>query len=569
MSSWLNNIRDRLTSALQSMARNLLVAYLAVAIHILICNFFPISSYIFSSSSLYEVALKIFNLLVFSSVCAVFVAYLITINKSIAKYILLMLNLAACIYNYYFINFGIVMNDQLLLSMLFSLESNDIWSSMDWKIFFYVPAFFLTSTIALLLAFKFSADISVKINLQVIGLLLIDKLLATIFLSIILVGLLIGMFLYPILFYGVNTISEQLMPSYVLSRYPQIVKTHNSRKAVELTDYADYQFYNNMLDRNEPLVIVLVIGESLRSDRLSINGYHKPTTPLMQEIENLFSFKDVRACSTATATTIPCMLTDYSYVDWMDYLVSESYKPKYSVVNVFNSLDFDSVWLSSTNKDTGIYLNSNFNSAKQVILSNELRKKYLSKIKDFSDLLLVEGIDNKVEHNTIYILGTMGSHRTYSARYPQEFAKFTPDKGDSLEAINNAYDNTVVYFDNFIYQLTQKLANRNALLIYTSDHGESLGENGIYLHGAPIKTAPPEQLNVPMIVWMSDKFISNNPSSHANINQWHKLNRSGKVKFSHDFIFHSLIACAGIKSKTGKLNDSLNLCSDGFKQYLH
>ena len=101
MPSLLNYISNITTSALQSMARNLLVAYLAVAIHILICNFFPISSYLFASTSLYEVAIKLFNLLVFMSVCTLFVAYLITINKRIAKYMLLMLNLAACIYNYY------------------------------------------------------------------------------------------------------------------------------------------------------------------------------------------------------------------------------------------------------------------------------------------------------------------------------------------------------------------------------------------------------------------------------------------------------------------------------------
>jgi len=176
-------------------------------------------------------------------------------------------------------------------------------------------------------------------------------------------------------------------------------------------------------------------------------------------------------------------------------------------------------------------------------------------------MLLANEINADAEHDTYYVLGTMGSHREYFSRYPEDHAVYKPDMGGSLEAIGNAYDNTVLYLDKFIDALATKLNDKNAIVIYVSDHGESLGENGVFLHGAPFNNAPKEQTNVPMIVWMSDKFVMENPEKHQNIQQWAHANRQYIEPLSHDHLFHSLLDCAGIQSASNGIDSALSVCA--------
>ena len=103
------------------------------------------------------------------------------------------------------------------------------------------------------------------------------------------------------------------------------------------------------------------------------------------------------------------------------------------------------------------HIYKDFHSPNKITMSQELRKKHMSDLDDFGDLLLAYDIEPNVSKNSLYVLGTRGSHREYYSNYTRDFAKFQPDFGHSLEEINNSYDNSVLYFDSFMNELVQKL----------------------------------------------------------------------------------------------------------------
>jgi KDO II ethanolaminephosphotransferase len=359
--------------------------------------------------------------------------------------------------------------------------------------------------------------------------------------------------------YKLKTVLEQLMPSFILTQSSEIKLMYKSSKNYDLEGYDQYQFKLKDNNKNkDPLIVVIFIGESLRSDRLSINGYKRETTPKIQQIPNLFAFKDVLSCATTTAPSLLCMLTDEMQDQFISKFHDGSYQKKYSVAKVFKDLNFDVTVLSNANKDSGIYNYKNFHSPNKIITAHELRQKHMTKINDFGDLILLEEINNKVEKNSLYVLGTRGSHREYYSNYPRQYAKFEPDLGHSIEEINNSYDNTVVYFDIFMDKLVTKLKNENAIIFYSSDHGESLGENNVFLHGLPLNVAPKEQRNIPMMIWMSDKFIAQNTNQFNALKHNHKLHQANKLAIKHDHLFFTIVGCVNFESS--KIKDTLNLC---------
>lgn len=545
--------------------KTLLVAFICVVIHVFLANVVPIWGYIFSNSDLFIVTKNFLNVLFFSVSLSFLIAISLSINISITKAFLFIINLTASLYGYYALQFGVHMSDELMVTMLFFLEENDVFSSFDWLIFIYTPLIFIPSLLLTSYTLKKFGYVS-KYSFRVVQIVRSVFKKITIFFLNILFFILFLLSLYAsadinLLAYSLKTVSEQMMPWYLVARKSNINKLLNVYKSdLKLEDYDKFNFKYNATS-HEPLIVVLVIGEALRSDKLGVNDYDRDTTEHMRDIQNLFSFKDVISCSTTTAVSLPCMLTNESQDTWIDKFKTGAYTPKYSVAKVFGDVGFDTKWLSSANKDYGMYISKDFHGTQSVLLSNELRRQFLSKRDDFGDLLLVDALDVNVKKNTMLVLGTMGSHRDYYSRYPKDMAKYKPDIGSSIEAINNAYDNTVVYFDQFIFELTNKLKDKNALMIYISDHGESLGENGVFLHGAAVDTAPKEQRLVPMIAWMSDKFIENNPEKYKNIKNWAGLNARSKTQIRHDFVFHSLLDCSGIKSDSNGIDNKLSICS--------
>ncbi len=317
---------------------------------------------------------------------------------------------------------------------------------------------------------------------------------------------------------------------------------------------------------DEPLTIVIVIGESARSDHFSINGYGRETSPLMEKRHNLINFRDTTSCGVFTRVSLPCILTRAT---------AKNKAPSYretSLISVFKRLGFATSWFGAQGKfataDPTTAISGE--AATRVLL--EEREFLDNQVRDEQLLpLLDQALKNSLAPSLI-VLHMYGSHWQYSARYPTSFERFTPtcimtlsreravekqvDEikacGKNLDALVNSYDNSILYTDYFLDQVITRLEKKNALFVFTSDHGESLGEGGRFLHG---HDNAPENYRVPMFWWASDKFIGQHRA------QWDELMHKSNFSASHDVIFHSILDCAGVSSPV--IEKSLSLCHGG------
>ncbi|WP_375326919.1 phosphoethanolamine transferase [Candidatus Tisiphia endosymbiont of Nemotelus uliginosus] len=358
----------------------------------------------------------------------------------------------------------------------------------------------------------------------------------------------------------VITITNIIAPQFkLLTQYFPIQYLHNSYLYFSMNKIiaAGYENINQnfaFIDKaDDNLIVVLVIGESARFDHLGINGYPKDTTPYLTTITNLFSFK-AQASSNHTYIAVPSIMSRYSSKD-LDKSLKET-----SFLSVFADLGFNTYWIGTQT------LLQYLKSKKQSTIYDEVKfvmlpgGSTLLKMNDYDEKMLpyIEKFLDSSTGKQVIVVHMSGSHWNYSARYPKEFQKFTPGcnqivKSDpstcNIEGLVNDYDNSILYTDFFLFSLVKLLKNRNAFLIYVSDHAESLGENGYYGHGGPLI---PEQTTILLIVWVSDKFNMQHP----------ELVKSVKTylgsELSHDYIFHSILDCAGIQSTA--INKNLSLC---------
>ncbi|MFW3406470.1 phosphoethanolamine transferase [Aliarcobacter butzleri] len=304
-------------------------------------------------------------------------------------------------------------------------------------------------------------------------------------------------------------------------------------------------------------LIILVVGETARADRFSMNGYEKETNPLLKQ-EKIINFPNMYSCGTSTAHSIPCMFSIFGKDNY-------SYKKGISTENVLDVLkdtqDIAVLWRDNNSDSKGVALRVDYEDFKTPATNTICNEE------ECRDEGMLVGLENYIEKNKdrdiLIVLHQMGNHGpAYYKRYPKEFEKFTPVcKTNQLEEctqeeIGNAYDNAVLYTDYFLskainflkpYSKTKKTA-----LFYISDHGESLGENGIYLHGMPYAIAPKEQINVASFIWLGEGEMSKD----YDIN---KLISYKDKDFSQDNLFHTLLGLFEVETKIYKKDmDILN-----------
>tara|TARA_B100001093_G_scaffold2946_1_gene3048 strand:+ start:4093 stop:5619 length:1527 start_codon:yes stop_codon:yes gene_type:complete len=283
-----------------------------------------------------------------------------------------------------------------------------------------------------------------------------------------------------------------VMPwSYVVntSRF-YIHKSQENKKQILLPDA--------VIKNSKKSVVVLVIGESARSQNFSLYGYDKMTNPLLSKIKNVYSYK-TNACATYTTAGVKCILEHKKTSKLYEIL------PNYLFRN-----DVEVIWRTTNWGEPN------------VLVENYQNKEFLKKQCEgegceYDEVLLHKLNDEILEskkEKILIVLHTSTSHGpTYYKKYPEKFNKFKPvcksvELGKcSQEELINAYDNTILYTDyilsNLIDNLNQ-LKDFNSTMLYVSDHGESLGEKNLYMHGIPASIAPKEQLEIPFIVWRSE-----------------------------------------------------------------
>jgi glucan phosphoethanolaminetransferase (alkaline phosphatase superfamily) len=299
---------------------------------------------------------------------------------------------------------------------------------------------------------------------------------------------------------------------------------------------------------SEPVTVVVVLGEALRADHLGINGYVRNTTPKLAKRKDIVSYQHVRSCAAYTRYSLPCLMTEATESNM------EIAYERPSFVGVMRAAGFDTTWLGTQGDQS--FTHRYFRFGRDAIhyrFTNTTKTTIHSHDRDL--LPWLQESLNDTPAPRLIVLHTLGSHWKYHRRYHETEAKFTPVCTQNLpylcdqQDLINSYDNTVVYTDGFLDDLIGLLEDIPAFFLYVSDHGESLGENGEWLHGKP---EVPEQRHIPMIVWASEGWRKLHPERYQNI-----MSKRDE-KLSHDNVFHTVLDCMDIEADF--VDRSLSLC---------
>ncbi|MBX9903114.1 MAG: phosphoethanolamine--lipid A transferase [Burkholderiales bacterium] len=280
---------------------------------------------------------------------------------------------------------------------------------------------------------------------------------------------------------------------------------------------------------------IMVVGETARADRFSLNGYQRDTNPQLQKL-NVVNFTNFRACGTSTAVSVPCMFL----LDGQANAASSKIATDENLLDVLKRSGVAVLWRDNNSDSKGVAERVTFQDYKSpktnTICDIECRDEGML-------VGLQEFIDSHPTGDVFIVLHQMGNHGpAYFRRYPPEFERFKPACKDSdlsrcsREEIGNAYDNAILYTDHFLAKIIGLLRKNDnkfeTALFYVSDHGESLGENGLYLHGLPKAIAPDTQLHIPALMWFGANFRDANiPALRA---------KTGE-RFTHSNVFHTLL----------------------------
>lgn len=296
--------------------------------------------------------------------------------------------------------------------------------------------------------------------------------------------------------------------------------------------------------KGQPQLLVLVLGETARADHFQLNGYPRPTNPLLSQLD-VVSFRQVSACGTATAHSVPCMFSALTRENYDEATAKNSS----NVLDILQATGVDVSWLDNNSGCKGVC---------DRVASEFLFQKTDNRCTEGQclDDVLLDGLANALQQNSnadrIIVLHQLGSHGPeYFKRRADQDKRFAPECQDKQiqlcerSAVINAYDNSIVATDRLlagvIGQLQQQ-SHYHAAMLYLSDHGESLGENGVYLHGLPYFMAPEAQTQIPMIWWMKQGY-----ASAANLSA-HCLAKSQDEPLSHDHLFHSLLGAFSVST---------------------
>ncbi len=284
-------------------------------------------------------------------------------------------------------------------------------------------------------------------------------------------------------------------------------------------------------------LVVLVVGEAARADHFSLNGYQRETNPLLKQ-ENIINFSQMQSCGTSTAYSIPCMFSNLTRDGYSEKKAARTE----NVLDVLRHAGTEVLWRDNNSDSKGVALRVRYEDFRQpennpVCTDGECR-----------DEGMLVGLENylteRADKDVLIVLHQMGNHGpAYFKRYPAEFAVFTPACATNQlekcrnEEIVNAYDNALRYTDYFLAKvisfLKQHEKYRETTMLYLADHGESLGENGLYLHGIPYSIAPDAQTHVGSLIWFGKKM-----SRRLDLSA---IKAKKDAFFSHDNLFHTIL----------------------------
>ncbi|MCL6407224.1 phosphoethanolamine transferase EptA [Dickeya dadantii] len=331
--------------------------------------------------------------------------------------------------------------------------------------------------------------------------------------------------------------------------------------------FANISYYRHHAQANLPLVqigldahknpqasgdakknlVILVVGETSRAENFSLGGYDKPTNPRLAN-DNVIYFGQTASCGTSTGVSVPCMFSNMPRAGYDEQLAAH----QEGLLDVLQHAGVNVRWQEN---DGGCKGACDRVSSTDITALNLPDQCSGGECRDEALFSGVEDYINQLNNDGIIVLHTMGSHGpAYYQRYPDDFRKFTPTcdtnqiQTCSRESLINTYDNTILYVDYIVDKAINVLKGHqdkfNTALVYLSDHGESLGEDGIYLHSMPYAVAPTQQTHIPMLMWLSGGY-----QQQFSIDDSCMRKQAGQQRFSQDNLFHTVLGMFNIATK--------------------
>jgi len=318
-------------------------------------------------------------------------------------------------------------------------------------------------------------------------------------------------------------------------------------RATRETIGADARFVRLAVADSNPRVLVLVVGETARAANFSLLGYPRETNPELAKTDAI-AFSHVTSCGTSTEVSVPCMFSPYGREHYDERRIHNSE----GLLDVLVHAGYTVKWLDNQSGCKGVCKGAGVQYEKL----EPATAPDLCDSTECHDEILVRRLDAElaqVDRNTVFVLHMMGNHGpAYFKRYPAEFRRFLPDcataelRKCSREEVVNAYDNAILYTDHVLARVIGTLSrdprHLESSMIYVSDHGESLGEHGLYLHGIPYAIAPDLQTHVPMVVWVSRQVAGSGDVDTRCLRQ-----KTGEA-LSHDNLFHSVLGLLDVQT---------------------
>jgi len=301
-----------------------------------------------------------------------------------------------------------------------------------------------------------------------------------------------------------------------------------------------------LLAQQKKTVLVLVVGEASRAENYSLNGYDRETNPELKK-QNVINFPQASSCGTETAVSVPCM---FSGMPRKKYDADLAHHQE-GLMDVLGHAGVNLLWRDNDGGCKGACTRIPHTDMTQWKLQQFCKDN--SCIDDVN-LWRLDNMLDGVKQDTVLVIHLMGSHGpAYYQRYPAQYRHFTPtcDTNEiqdcTHQALMNTYDNTILYTDSVVSKTIDALKARqstlNTALVYLSDHGESLGENGLYLHGTPYMLAPEQQTHIPFIFWLSKDYQQN-----FGVDAQCLRDQAAKEAVSQDNLFSTVLGMMNIRT---------------------
>ena len=468
--------------------------------------------------------------LVFGLVSVIVLLLSLVCYKGITKPVLILLLLVSSLAGYFMDNYNVVIDDIMIQNMV-QTNIHEAYDLLTLKLVYY---FFLLGVLPALVISR------VKIRYVSWKKALMTRLLR-IFISALAVVAIVLVFsrFYTSFFREHKPLRYYTNPTYYIYSVGKYIHNTFNPSEVELQVMGT----DAHIPETDPgrRLVILVVGEAVRADRLSLNGYERETTPLLER-EDVVSFSQVYSCGTSTSYSVPCMFSVFPREQYSSSK-ADAYE---NLLDVVKHAGVHVLWRDNNSDSKGVAIRV----AYQGYQSPDTNPVCDVECRDVGMLAgLQEYIDARPEGNIIIVLHQMGNHGpAYYKRYPPEYERFTPvcrtNRFDKCtkEEINNAYDNAVLYTDYFLSRvitlLKQNAGRFEAAMVYMSDHGESLGEHGVYLHGLPYAIAPDAQTHIGVVLWLSNGFKADKNA----------LRGKAAHPFSHDNLFHTILGLLDVKT---------------------